>query len=107
MEAERESINIMQAKFMVNKMGESYDGIISGIVPFGIFVEIVDYLVEGLVHIKDLAGDYYIHDEPNYRLIGQKTGKTYRLGDRVKIQVVKVVPEQKMIDFKLIEDEEE
>ena len=107
LEAERESIKIMQAKFMVNKMGESYDGIISGIVPFGIFVEIVDYLVEGLVHIKDLAGDYYIHDEPNYRLIGQKTGKTYRLGDRVKIQVVKVVPEQKMIDFKLIEDEEE
>lgn len=105
LEAERESIKIMQAKFMVDKIGEEYSGVISGIVPFGIFVEIVDYLVEGLIHIKELVGDYYIHDEPNYRLIGQTTGKTYRLGDRVRIQVTKVIPEEKLIDFRLVEEE--
>jgi ribonuclease R len=106
MQAERESVKMMQTKFMVDKLGEEYDGVISGIVPFGIFVEIVDFMVEGLVHVKDLAGDYYIHDEANYRLVGQTTGKTYRLGDRVKIQVIRVVPEERLIDFRLIEEEE-
>ncbi|MEE9169241.1 MAG: S1 RNA-binding domain-containing protein, partial [bacterium] len=107
MQAERESVKMMQTKFMTDKLGEEYDGVISGIVPFGIFVEIVDFMVEGLVHVKDLAGDYYIHDETNYRLVGQTTGKTYRLGDRVKIQVIRVVPEERLIDFRLVEDEDE
>jgi ribonuclease R len=107
MEAERESVKIKQTEFMADKLGEVYDGIISGIVPFGIFVEIVDYLVEGLVHVRDLPGDYYIYDEPNYRLVGKITGKVYRLGDRVKVQVVRVLPDERIIDFRLVAEEEE
>ncbi|HHM23697.1 MAG TPA: RNB domain-containing ribonuclease, partial [Bacteroidetes bacterium] len=107
MEAERESVKIKQTEFMADKVGEVYDGVISGIVPFGIFVEIVDYLVEGLVHVRDLAGDYYIHDEANYRLIGRTTGKVYRLGDKVKVQVVRVVPDERLIDFRLVEEPEQ
>lgn len=103
LEAERESVKLMQAKFMSDKLGEVYEGVISGIVPFGIFVEITDYLIEGLIHVKDLVGDYYIHDEAKYRLVGQTTRKTYRIGDRVKVQVMRVVPEEKLIDFRLVE----
>jgi ribonuclease R len=102
-EAERRSIKIKQAEFMVDKLGEIYEGIISGIVAFGIFVEITDFLVDGLVHVKDLGSDYYIHDESNYRLIGKTTGKVYRLGDRVKVQVIRVNPGECLIDFQLID----
>ena len=103
-EAERQSIKIKQTEFMADKLGEDYAGIISGIVAFGIFVEIVDFLVDGLVHVKDLTSDYYIFDEPNYRLIGKTTGRIYRLGDQVTVKVVRVVPEKRIIDFKLVED---
>ncbi len=106
MEAERASVKIKQTEFMADKLGEIYDGIISGIVPFGIFVEVRDYLVEGLVHMRDLTGDYYIYEETNYRLVGRTTGKIYRLGDRVKVQVTRVVPDERLIDFRLIEEPE-
>ncbi len=104
MEAERQSVKIKQAEFMADKLGEVYDGIISGIVSFGVFIEIVDYLVEGLVHVKDLTSDYYVYDEQNYRLIGKTTGKVYRLGDRVKVKVIRAVPEERLIDFQLLEE---
>ncbi|HDL17992.1 MAG TPA: ribonuclease R [Bacteroidetes bacterium] len=104
MEAERRSIKMKKVEFMTDKLGEEYNGIISGIVPFGIFVEIVDYLIDGLVHVKDLTSDYYIYDEANFRLVGKTSGVVYRLGDRVKIKVIRVVPEERLVDFHLIED---
>ncbi len=103
-EAERQSIKLKQTEFMVDKLGEVYAGIISGIVSFGIFVEIIDFLVDGLVHVKDLTSDYYIFDEPNYRLIGKTTGRIYRLGDQVTVKVVRVIPKKRIIDFQLVED---
>jgi len=103
-EAERKSIKIKQAEFMVDKLGEIYDGVISGIVPFGIFVEITDFLVDGLIHVKDLGSDYFIHDESNFRLIGKTTGNVYRLGDKLKVQVIRVKPVECIIDFQLVEN---
>jgi ribonuclease R len=103
--AERKSIKIKQAEFMVDNLGEIFDGVISGIVPFGIFVEITDFLVDGLVHVKDLGSDYFLHDESNFRLIGKTTGKVYRLGDKLKVKVVRVNPAECIIDFQLVEND--
>jgi ribonuclease R len=103
-EAERKSIKIKQAEFMVDKLGEVFEGIISGIVPFGIFVELTDFLVDGLVHVKDLGMDYFIHDESNFRLIGKTTGRVYRLGDKLNVRVVRVNPAECIIDFQLVEN---
>ena len=101
LEAERASTKLKQAEFMAQHIGEEYDGIISGVVHFGIFVEIPQYLVEGLVHITDLDDDYYIFDEQMFTLIGQSKGQTYRIGDPVRIKVVKVDTDEGLIDFVL------
>ncbi|MFQ6112964.1 MAG: ribonuclease R [bacterium] len=101
MEAERESVKMKQVEYMQRHLGDEFDGIISGVVPFGIFVEITDLLVEGLVHISDLEDDYYFHDEKNYQLIGQNSQKTYRLGDPVKVRVVRVDANERVVDFVL------
>jgi ribonuclease R len=106
MEAERESIKLKKVEYMQRHLGDEFDGIISGVVPFGIFVEIVDLLVEGLVHISDLEDDYYLHDEKSYRLVGERSGRIYRLGDSVKVRVVRVEPDERIIDFELIKGEE-
>ncbi|MFQ5707953.1 MAG: ribonuclease R [bacterium] len=103
LEAERESVKMKQVEYMQRHLGDVFDGVISGVVSFGIFVEITDLLVEGLVHISDLEDDYYYYDEKNYQLIGQQTRRTYRLGDPVKICVVRVDTEERVVDFVLAE----
>ena len=101
-EAERESVKAKQVAFMEDRVGEEFDGIISGVTSFGIFVEIPEYLVEGLVHIKDLDDDYYDFDEKNYCLIGQDRGKTYRLGDGVRVRLDRVLRDMRKLDFALV-----
>lgn len=102
LEAERKSIKMKQVEFMADKLGRDYSGIISGVVPFGIFVELEETLVEGLVHVKDLPEDYYIHDEKKFAMIGKHTGKTFRLGDQVQVRVARVKPDENIIDFTLV-----
>jgi len=104
MEAERESIKMKQVEYMQRHLGDEFAGIVSGVVPFGIFVEITDLLTEGLVHISDLEDDYYIHDEKNYQLIGQNTRKRYRLGDPVHIRVMRVDVNERIVDFVLVNE---
>ncbi|MFQ5675335.1 MAG: ribonuclease R family protein, partial [bacterium] len=99
LEAERESIKLKKVEYMQRHLGDEFEGIISGVVPFGIFVEIKNILVEGLVHISDLEDDYYFHDEKNHQLVGQHTQKTYRLGDSVRVQVVRVDKDERVVDF--------
>ncbi len=103
MDAERDSVKVLQIEYMKRHIGDVYKAVISGILNFGIFVEIIDLLVEGLVRIRDLKDDYYVYDEKNYCFIGRKTKKRYRLGDRVKVQVVRVDLKDKEIDFKIID----
>jgi ribonuclease R len=102
LEAERESIKKKQVEYISTKIGEEFHGIISGVMSFGIFVELIETLVEGLVHIKDLDDDYYIYDEKTYTLVGRDTDRILRLGDEVKIKVVRVNPEEGKVDFKLL-----
>ena len=103
LKAERESIKLKKVEYMQRHLGDEFKGIISGVVAFGIFVEINDILVEGLVHISDLEDDYYFHDEKNHQLVGQNTEKTYRLGDPVKVQVVRVDKDERIVDFVLVD----
>ncbi|UCE04659.1 MAG: ribonuclease R [bacterium] len=103
MEAERASVKVKQLEFMQNKIGETFHGIISGVTSFGIFVEITDYLIEGMVHITELRDDYYIYEETKYRLVGQYHGQVYQLGDPVVVMVVLVNPHERIIDFELVE----
>jgi ribonuclease R len=101
-EAERESVKVKQVEFMLAHVGNEYKGIISGVMGFGIFVEITDFLIEGLIHVRDLNDDYYTYDEKNYRLIGGRKKRVYQLGNEVKVRVVKVNREKNEIDFELL-----
>jgi ribonuclease R len=102
LEAERASVKMKQAQFMIRHLGDEFDGLISGVVSFGIFVEIPQFLVEGLVHISDLEDDYYVFEEKAYRLKGQNSGRVYRLGDEVRVRVVRVDPNERLLDFVLV-----
>ena len=97
-EAEREVEKLKKAEYMVSHVGESFDGIISGITDFGIYVELGN-TIEGLVRIEELRDDYYDNDRENYMLRGRKTGRTYRLGDRMRVTVDNVNMEKREIDF--------
>ncbi len=101
MEAERASVKLKQVEFIEKFIGETFDGIISGVVTFGIFVEIPQYFIDGLIHVNDLEPDFYVLDEKKYCLTGQSTGKIYRLGDPVQVKVARVNKDEKLIDFTL------
>ena len=100
-EAGRESIKIKQIEFLQDKLGEEYEGLISGVIPFGFFVRLKDLLAEGLVRVSSLDDDYYLFDERGKRWVGRRTKRIYKLGDRIKVQVVRVDKDQKEIDFVL------
>ncbi|MFL8970256.1 ribonuclease R [Helcococcus kunzii] len=104
-EAERDVESLKKAEYMQNKIGNIYDGIISSITNFGIFVELPN-TVEGLVHFRSLNDDYYEFDKENYKIIGQHLGKVYELGQQVTIKVDNVNIDAREIDFKLMEVEE-
>ena len=89
----------MQAEYMKRHVGDLFDGVIAGVTNFGMFVEINDLLVEGLIRMRDLADDYYLFDEKRYELKGRSHGMVYRLGNKVRVQVVSVNPETREIDF--------
>lgn len=98
-EAERESIRAKQVEYMERHIGDRFNGVISSVTSFGIFVEIPEFLVEGLILMKDLKDDYYTYDEKKYSLIGQNLGKVYRLGDPIQIIVARVWHQMRKIDF--------
>ncbi len=103
MEAERASVKVMQVEYMKRHLGDEFHGIISGVTNFGMFIELTDLLVEGLIRLRDLEDDYYIFDEKKYSLIGRRTKKRFRLGDKVNVKVVRVDPEKGEIDFQLVD----
>ncbi|MBO7522723.1 MAG: RNB domain-containing ribonuclease, partial [Bacteroidales bacterium] len=100
-EAERASIKYKQVEFMSENIGKTFDGIISGVTEWGIYVELTENLCEGMIHIRNLDDDFYSYDEDNYQIVGRSTGKTYTLGDKISIEVMKADLEKKQLDFKL------
>jgi ribonuclease R len=102
-DAEREILQWKKVRFMADKVGDVFDGYITGVAPFGMFVELVDHYVEGLVHVSTMADDYYRYREQQHLLFGENTRKTYRLGDQVRVQIVRVDMERRQIDLGLEE----
>ncbi len=99
-EAERASVKYKQVEFMSDKLGQAFDGVISGVTEWGIYVEIIENQCEGMVSVRDLTDDYYEYDEENYCIRGKSTGKLYTLGDRVRVEVVKADLQKKQLDFR-------
>ena len=102
-EAERELLQWKKVRFMADKVGDEYDGYITGVAPFGLFIELVEHFVEGLVHISSMADDYYRFVEQQHVLLGENTKKVYRLGDKVRVQVVRVDMERRQVELGLVE----
>jgi ribonuclease R len=100
-EAERASTKYKQVEFLKDKIGEEFEGIISGVTEWGFYVELNDSKCEGLVHIRELDDDYYFFDEDNYSIIGKRNKKVYQLGDAVVIKIMRADLEKKQLDFTL------
>ena len=105
-EAEREVDDLKKAEYMMDRIGEEFEGIISSVTSFGIFVELPN-TIEGLVHITDLDDDYYVYDEKHLMLLGQRTKKIYRLGDSVKVKCSKVDIDNREIFFDILSGEQD
>lgn len=100
-EAERETDELKKAEYMMDKIGEEFEGMISSVTNFGMFVELPN-TIEGLIHVSYLTDDYYRYDEQHYAMIGERTGKVFRIGDEVTIRVVKVNKDERSIDFEVV-----
>jgi ribonuclease R len=103
-DAERASIKYKQAEYLEENIGNTFTGIISGVTEWGMYVEIIENKCEGMVRLRDIADDFYVLDEKNYCIIGQRKKKKYQLGDEVKVKVKKVDLAKRQIDFTLIQD---
>ena len=103
-EATREIVQWHKCQYMYEKVGEIFDGTISSVTSFGVFVELDDIFVEGLVHITSLPIDYYHFDPVGHRLRGERTSRLFRLGNRVKVKVTRVDVDDKKIDFEMVEE---
>jgi len=102
-DAERELVQWKKVRFMADKIGDEFTGFITGVTAFGVFVELVEHFVEGLVHISSMADDYYRFLDQTHTLRGESTGRTYRLGDQVHVQVVRVDMDRRQIDLGIVE----
>ncbi|CAM4055194.1 ribonuclease R [Bacillus manliponensis] len=100
-EAERETDELKKAEYMLDKVGEEYDGIISSVTNFGLFVELPN-TIEGLVHVSYLTDDYYRYDEQHFAMIGERTGNVFRIGDEITVRVINVNKDERAIDFEIV-----
>jgi ribonuclease R len=101
-EAERTSIKYKQVEFLQDKIGEEFEGVISGVSEWGLYVQIIDNMCEGMVRLSDIEGDFYTFDPPNYCAKGKNTGQEYRMGDEVRIKVRRADLVKKQLDFELV-----
>ncbi len=101
-EAERSSVKYKMAEYMKERVGQEFEGTISGVTEWGIYVQVEPTHIEGMVSLKELTDDYYQFDEKSFRVIGKSSGRSFRLGDKVKVRVERASLEQKNIDFSLV-----
>lgn len=102
--AERASIKYKQVEYMNDHLGEEYEGVISGVTEWGLYVEINENKCEGLVPVRDLADDFYDLDEKNYCLVGRRHNHRYRLGDNIKVRVARANLDKKQLDFAIVDE---
>lgn len=104
-QAERDSVKYKEVEFMQDKVGQIYDGFVSGVTATGMFVEIEPTKIEGMIPLRDIKSDYFIYDEKKFKLTGKSTHKVFTLGTPVRVRVAKTNLEQKILDFQLVEEE--
>jgi ribonuclease R len=102
-EAERELLQWKKVRFMADKVGDEYEGYITGVAPYGLFVELIEHYVEGMVHVSSMADDYYRFVEQQHIMQGENTKKVYRLGDKINVQVVRVDMERRQVDLGIVD----
>ena len=102
-DAERELVQWKKVRFMADKVGDEFEGYVTGVTAFGLYIELIEHFVEGLIHVSTMADDYYRFVDRAHMLRGENKGKVYRLGDRVHVQVVKVDMERRQVDLGLVE----
>jgi VacB/RNase II family 3'-5' exoribonuclease len=100
--AERDSIKYKQVEYLMNKIGEIFDGVITGVTDWGIYVQEKGSLADGMVRLSSIRSDYFEHEATKYRIKGKKTGKTYRLGDEVKVKLIRADKDERQLDFELV-----
>jgi ribonuclease R len=102
-EATRDAISWLKCEFMADRIGEEFPGMVTGVVDFGLFVQLQGMQVDGLVHVSGLGGDYFSRDKSGYRMVGQRSGRIFALGDRLKVRLINVIIDERKIDFELAE----
>lgn len=102
-EATREVMSWLKCEFLQDRVGESFDGVISGVTGFGLFVELKDLYTDGLVHVTSLPHDYYHYDAAHHRMVGERTRQVFQLGDELRVKVVRVDLDERKVDFELEE----
>lgn len=105
--AERSSIKFKQVEFMADKVGQVFDGVISGVTEWGLYVELVENKIEGLVPLREMEDDYYEYDDKNYCIVGHNKRKVYQLGDEIKVEITRADLLRKVIDFAIADESEE
>ena len=103
-EATRDVIRFLKTEYMVDKVGQEFEAVVSGVMAFGLFVELADIFVDGLVHVSSLGHDYYHFDPVHHRMVGERSGQRYSLGDPVRVRLLRVDLEEGKLDFELIAD---
>jgi ribonuclease R len=101
-DAERELVQWKKVRFMADKVGDEFDGYITGVTAYGLYVELIEHFVEGMVHVSTMADDYYRFVERAHILRGENTGHVYRLGDRIRVQVIRVDMERRQVDLGIV-----
>jgi ribonuclease R len=102
-EATRDVVNWLKCEFLLDRVSEQYTGVVSAVTGFGLFVMLDDLMVEGLIHVTGLPKDYYHYEASQHRMVGERTGRIFRLGQKVKVKVVRVNLEERKIDFELLD----
>lgn len=101
--AERDSIKFKQVEYMMNKVGEEFDGVITGVTDWGIYVQEQESLAEGMIKLSSIKSDYFEHEASKYRVKGQRSGRVFRLGDEVRVKLTRADKDERQLDFELVE----
>ncbi len=103
-DATRDVEGWLKAEYMEEHLGDDFDGVITGVTNFGLFVQLRELLVDGLVHVTSLANDYYHYESGSQRLVGERSGRIYKLGESMRVKVQRVDRENRRIDFRPVDD---
>ncbi|MGC3980463.1 MAG: ribonuclease R [Steroidobacteraceae bacterium] len=102
-DATRDAMSWLKCEFMQNRVGEEFDSMVTGVVEFGLFVQVKGMQIDGLIHVSSLGTDYFSRDKSGYRLVGERSGRVFRLGDHLKVRLINVVIDERKIDFELVQ----